>query len=235
MALPGDQHERAPGGGKRIRVGFPRCRPAAFCLHRQRSKHLGFLLPKRRRQMAFSADRNARDTPAGAIFVSDFHDQQHFVWNDGSGRLWDSFYAQADDNWHFQEINTEGHPAAGNLFVSVFGAADQQHFVYTDSAGDVWDSFYIRGDDLWSYAQVNTNGHRPVGGIFVSDFFDQQHFVFPDGGGIVWDSFYAQQGNSWHFNKIQNTFDCSMGASMNELDLTRNEAPCNAINKIVSD
>ena len=172
-------------------------------------------------------------TPAGAIFVSDFHDQQHFVWNDGSGRLWDSFYAQADDNWHFQEINTEGHPAAGNLFVSVFGAADQQHFVYTDSAGDVWDSFYIRGDDLWSYAQVNTNGHRPVGGIFVSDFFDQQHFVFPDGGGIVWDSFYAQQGNSWHFNKIQNTFDCSMGASMNELDLTRNEAPCNAINKIV--
>lgn len=172
-------------------------------------------------------------TPAGAIFVSDFDDQQHFVWKDGSGRVWDSFYAQADDRWHFQEIHTGGHPAAGNLFVSVFAAADQQHFVYTDAVGDVWDSFYIRGDNRWSYAQVNINGHTLAGRIFVSDFFDQQHFVFPDGEGILWDSFYAQQGNSWHFNKIQNTFDCGMGGSMNGLDLTRNEAPCNAINKIV--
>ena len=55
------------------------------------------------------------------------------------------------------------HPAAGDIFVSVFDAADQQHFVYTDSAGKVWDSSYRRGDHSWHFHQIDTHGFdRPA-------------------------------------------------------------------------
>ena len=102
----------------------------------------------------------------------------------------------------FQQINTNGHPAAGNVFVSVFDLADQQHFAYTDRVGNIWDSFYIRGQNKWSFQQINTSGHAPVGGVFVSAFHDQQHFVWKDGSGRIWDSFYEQTDNKWHFQEI---------------------------------
>ena len=138
----------------------------------------------------------------GDAFVSVFHDQQHFVYRDNAGSIRDSFYVRSD-KWHCQEINTDGHPASGNLFVSVFDSADQQHFVYTDASGNIWDSYYARGqDNPWRYQQIGTSGHTPVGGIFVSSFFDQQHFVFRDGAGSIWDSFYSQHDSDWHFQQI---------------------------------
>ena len=169
-------------------------------------------------------------TPVGGIFVSAFHDQQHFVYRDSTGRIWDSFYVQKDSKWRFQQINTDGAPASGNIFVSVFDSADQQHFVYTDSAGNIWDSLYIRGDDRWRYQQIDTHGHRPDGGIFVSAFYDQQHFVYRDSAGLIWDSFYAQKDNEWHFGPING---CMYATSDTPEDLVPNDAPCNAINKIV--
>jgi hypothetical protein len=167
-------------------------------------------------------------TPVGGIFVSAFHNQQHFVWRDGAGSIWDSYYVQGD-GWHFQPIHTNGHPAAGGVFVSVFDSADQQHFAYTDAVGNIWDSFYRRSDDKWLFQQITTNGHTPVGGIFVSAFHNQQHFVWRDGAGSIWDSYYVQ-GDSWHFQPINTTFDCMSSTGS---DLTPNDAPCNAINKIV--
>lgn len=166
--------------------------------------------------------------PVGGVFVSAFLDQQHFVWRDASGNIWDSFYAQNGNNWRFQRINTNGHPAAGNLFVSVFDSAAQQHFVYTDGAGNIWDSFYVKDNNTWRYQQIDTSGHTPAIGIYVSAFFDQQHFVWIDATGNVWDSFYAQADNRW---QTQTVSSCMI--PMSGGDLTPNDGPCNAINKIV--
>jgi hypothetical protein len=167
--------------------------------------------------------------PVGEIFVSAFFDQQHFVFRDSAGRIWDSFYAQADNKWHFQQVNNGGHPAAGNVFVSVFGSANQQHFVYTDGVGNIWDSYYARGSNSWHFQQIDTHGHVPLGEIFVAAFFDQLHFVYRDSAGFIWDSFYAQADNEWRFQQINGC----MYATTNDDDLAPDEAPCNAINKIV--
>jgi hypothetical protein len=165
-------------------------------------------------QQINTKDAQGTHSPAGGIFVSSFHDQQHFAFRDKNGAIWDSFDAQSGNSWHFQQINTKDgngkvHPAAGDVFVSVFDAADQQHYVYADSAGDIWDSFFVRGSNSWHFQQINTKDaqgtHRPVGRIFVSAFHDQQHFVFRDSGGAIWDSFYAQTGNAWHFQRINTT------------------------------
>jgi hypothetical protein len=166
--------------------------------------------------------------PAGGVFVSAFLDQQHFVWRDVAGNIWDSFYAQNGNTWRFQEIATNGHPSAGNLFVGVFDAAAQQHFVYTDTAGNIWDSFYVRSDNVWRFQEIDIHGHPPASGIYVSAFFDQQHFVWRDTTGKIWDSFYAQRGNHWQFQTVS---DCMI--PMSGGDLTPNDGPCNAINKIV--
>jgi hypothetical protein len=137
----------------------------------------------------------------GGPAVSVFHDQQHFVGRDKYGDIWDSFYVRGD-GWHFQQIDTNGHPAAGDAAVSVFSAADQQHFAYFDSAARVWDSFYVRSDNSWHFQSINTGGHTPVGGLAVSDFHDQEHFVFRDAAGRIWDSFYVQSADQWKFQQI---------------------------------
>jgi hypothetical protein len=131
------------------------------------------------------------------------------IWAD----VWDSIQ-RTDDNWNCYQINPSGHPAptdtrreqvntngppaASDIFVSAFG--DQLHFSYTDSTGNIWDSFY-RKDHGWKFQQINTFGHTPAGGIFVSPFYDQQHFAFRDVTGTVWDSFY-RTNDGWHCNQI---------------------------------
>ena len=166
-------------------------------------------------------------TPEGGVYVKSIYDQQHFVWRDASGKIWDSFYAQNGNTWTLQQINTSGHPAAGNVFVSVFDSAAQQHFVYTDATANIWDSFYIKSSNTWRFQPINTGGHTPASGIYVSAF-DQQHFVWRDATGNLWDSFYAQAGNHW---QVQTVSDCMIPGTGG--DLTPNDGPCNAINKIV--
>jgi hypothetical protein len=146
-------------------------------------------------------DPEPRQFAAGAPFVSAFLDQQHFAFQSKDGIIWDSYYAQADNKWHFQQVNFTAIPStSGTPFVSVF--LDQQHYAYTDRVGNIWDAFYRRGQNQWDFQQINSNGHPPVGGIFVCSFHDQQHFVWKDASGRIWDSFYAQADNKWHFQEI---------------------------------
>ncbi len=139
---------------------------------------------------------------AGDPFVSAFHDQQHFVFRDKHGAIWDTFYQRDQNTWSFQEISTNGLPAASNIFVSVFGSADQQHFVYTDNAGNIWDSFYRRAQGSWDFQPIDSHGTKPVGRVYVSAFYDQQHFVFRDLTGTIWDSFYSRADEDWYCYQI---------------------------------
>jgi hypothetical protein len=201
------------------------------------------------------------------VFVSDFFDQQHFVYTDSAGNIWDSFYVRSQDKWRCAQINTGWQPAnptpgdcrqvktgtrpaVGNVFVSVFH--DQQHFVYRDSAGNIWDSFYVRSQDKWRCAQINTGWGEPttptpgdcqqvmtgthpaVGNVFVSVFgeADQQHFVYTDSAGNIWDSLFRRRVNGDGTWRQQQLNGCTFPRD-NPMDLTPDEAPCNAINKIV--
>ena len=106
-------------------------------------------------------DPDPKQNAASAPFVSAFLDQQHFAFQSKDGIIWDSYYAQGDNQWHFQQVNFTSIPAAsGAPFVSVL--ADQQHFTYLDQAGNVWDAFYKRGNpplfpiNKWDFQRDST-------------------------------------------------------------------------------
>jgi hypothetical protein len=169
------------------------------------------------------------------VSVSEFIDQQHYVIRDAQGLIWDEFFAPyRDPRWNLQQIGTQGHLASDKVFVSSFvfeaDSIEQQHFVLRDSAGSIWDSFYDRPHDQWTVQPIDNHGHVPVGSIVVSSFVDQQHFVFVDSVGALWDSFYAHRGGEphWRFQQLNGCFE-----NTDPSDVTPNEAPCNAINKIV--
>ena len=120
--------------------------------------------------------------------------QQHFVYRDALGGIWDSYYDQESNTWHLQQINaggtTSGPLAFDNPFVSVFG--EQQHFAYRDDAGTIWNSWYDRGDNKWALERINTRGwtNAPAatGGPFLWVKDQQHHFTYPDSIGNIWDS-----------------------------------------------
>jgi hypothetical protein len=162
-------------------------------------------------------DGGATSAPpaAGNLFVSVFGDQQHFAYCDKAGNLEDPFYIRGSNNWHLQKINdggaTSGPPAAGNLFVSVFG--EQQHFAYLDRSGNVEDAFFDRGSNNWHLQKINDGGATSgppaanppaAGNLFVSVFGDQQHFAYCDEAGNLEDPFYIRGSNSWHLQKVNN-------------------------------
>jgi hypothetical protein len=140
-------------------------------------------------------------TAVGSPFVSAFNDQQHFVFRNRDGTIWDSYYIRGA-GWHMQPINTAGAPAAGDMFVSVFTAADQQHFVYQDRLHNIWDSLYVRSENAWRFQLIDTQNHVPAGAAVASAFYDQQHFVWPDAAGRIWDNYFSQHDNQWHFQEI---------------------------------
>jgi hypothetical protein len=149
----------------------------------------------------------------GSPSVSVFHDQQHFVFRDKNGAVWDAFFATSEQKWHFQEVPTEPqHGAASDVFVSVFNylLLDEQHFTYTDSTGQIWDSYYVRSDGSWHSQPIDMGGHASVGAIFVSSFVDQQHVVFRDSNGQIWDSYYTA-GDGWKFQAINTPGDPTAG------------------------
>jgi hypothetical protein len=68
-------------------------------------------------------------------WVGTYTDQQHFVYLDHQGTLWDSFYVSGSNNWHLQHINNGGTtsgPPASMDFVSIWCdlTGTQQHFTY---------------------------------------------------------------------------------------------------------
>ena len=164
----------------------------------------------------------ARPNPApagfavGNPFVSVFNNQQHFVFRNRDGTIWDSYFVRAlnldgsidttNSVWHSQAISTAGNPAVGDAFVSVFTMSDpfhfdQQHFVYLDRLGHILDSFYVRSANSWRFQTINTAGHAVAGKIVVSAFYDQQHFAWIDAAGAIWDSYYVQN-DGWHVQQI---------------------------------
>jgi hypothetical protein len=145
-----------------------------------------------------AAQQLAVDVPV----VSVFHDQQHFVFCNKDGGVWDSYYARANNSWNLQQVNYLGIGASVGPAVSVFGDADQQHFAYLDGAGNIRDAYFWRGNNEWHFQQITPNGHTLKGRLFVQDFHDQQHFVWKDGAGAIWDSYYAQADHNWHFQSI---------------------------------
>jgi hypothetical protein len=150
-------------------------------------------------------------------FVSVFNQQQHFVYLDYLGTIWDSWYNGSNNSWNLQAINrtfaahgnTAGPAAASDVFVSVFN--QQQHFAYGDSHGKIWDAWYNGTNNSWNLQQINQGGNTsgPAAafqglGVFVSVFNQQQHFVYSDVNGNIWDAWYNGPRNNWNLQKINN-------------------------------
>ena len=149
-------------------------------------------------------------------FVSVFGEQQHFVYRDDHGLIWDAWYNGANGAWTLQNVNsapvgngkTNGPPAVGDPFVSVFG--EQQHFVYRGDNGVIWDAWYNGANGAWNLQNVNstpggsgkTNGPPAVGDPFVSVFEEQQHFVYFDAFGAIWDAWIEGAGSTWNLQQI---------------------------------
>jgi outer membrane protein assembly factor BamB len=190
-----------------------------------------------------------RPAPVGNIFVSTFAagglQQQHFVFRDENGNVWDRFFDQGDKTWHFQKINEDSHDsrnscphntgtsktpsAASDVFVSDF--LEQQHFVFADATNNVWDYFFDQADTTWNCQQISTGGHHPFGNIFVSTFtaggLQQQHFVFREENGNVWDRYFDQGDTTWYTQKINTAAHDSRNSC--------NTAPVATSNVFVSD
>jgi hypothetical protein len=147
---------------------------------------------------------------AGAPFLFVFGQQQHFVYRDAAGTIWDSWYDGVFDNWNLQQINlpggrTNGPAAAGDPFVSVYN--NQQHFAYTDGGGHIQDAWYDGATNSWNLQQINlpggrTNGPPAVDDPFVSVYNNQQHFTYRDSGGGVQDAWYDGATGSWNLQQI---------------------------------
>jgi hypothetical protein len=135
--------------------------------------------------------------------------------------------------------------------VDTYSEHDQQHFAYKAKDGGIWDAFYCPqcSGDKWRLQQLNcgknstcanrnpdavTDGPAAAAASFVNVYsgHDQQHFAYRTADGSIWDAFYCPQcsGDKWPLQQLQKT-PCMLMSSMS--DLTPNDAPCNAINKIV--
>jgi hypothetical protein len=199
---------------------------------------------------------------AAAPFVNEYsgHDQQHFAYRTTDGAIWDAFYCAGCNGgqWRLQQINcgnnspcanknpgavSDGPAATDGPFIDTSAEHDQQHFAYRAADGGIWDAFFCPGcsGDQWRLQQINntghggaTNGPAAVAAPFVNVYSgnDQQHFAYRVAGGAIWDAFYCAgcNGGEWLLQRLLQTL-CMMMASMD--DLTPNDAPCNAINKIV--
>jgi hypothetical protein len=196
------------------------------------------------------------DAPPAASgpFVNVFsgHDQQHFAYlatnqNGRNGEIWDAFYCPgcSGGKWQKQKINgsggvTDAPPAVSGPFVDTYAEHDQQHFTYLANNGEIWDVFYCPGcsGNKWQKQKINSGGATgtppAASAPFVNAFsgHDQQHFAYKGKDGGIWDAFYCPgcSGDKWQKQEITVSI-CMLMSSNN--DLTPNDAPCNAINKIV--
>ena len=206
------------------------------------------------------ASKGPAAAAAPSVNVYSGHDQQHFAYRTADGVVWDAFYCAqcGGGQWRLQQINcgknsscasrnpealTDGPAADDSPFVDTYAEHDQQHFAYRAKDGGIWDSFYCPqcSGNQWRLQQINDTGHggaskgpAAAAAPFVNVYsgHDQQHFAYRTADGVVWDAFYCAQcgEGQWRLQQLQNT-PCMLMSSMS--DLTPNDAPCNAINKIV--
>jgi hypothetical protein len=195
---------------------------------------------------------------APAIAVYSGHDQQHFVYRDVSGAVQDAYYCPgcSNGNWRLQQINcgpqssnacaainanatSAAPPAADGPALSLYSGHDQMHYAFKDRTGVVQDVFYCPGcnDGSWHLQEINAPGLTagpPAAAAPSIDVYlghDQQHFAYRDATGNMWDAF-ACPGCSDGYWQLQKITPC--GDVMTHMsDLTPNDAPCNAINKLV--
>jgi predicted nucleic-acid-binding Zn-ribbon protein len=195
---------------------------------------------------------------APAVVVYSGHDQQHFVYRDASGFVQDAFYCPGCNNghWHLQQINCGPHStnacatinanatsaapaAADGPAVSLYSGHDQLHYAFKDAKGVLQDVYNCPrcSNGSWQLQQINAPG-LTVGppaaaapSINVYDGHDQQHFAYRDASGNLWDAFACPgcDNGYWQLQKITPCGDVMSHMS----DLTPNDAPCNAINKLV--
>jgi len=177
---------------------------------------------------------------AGDVFVSVYNpgtgndSQQHFVYVDKNGNIWDVWYDYSG-GWHLQQINkgvnscTQGPPAVDGVFVSAYnpgGGDSQQHFTYLDKNGTICDAWYDYGGG-WHLQNIcspgnNITARQAMGHVFVCAYNpgsgndSQQHFVYvdKDGSGKIWDVFYDYQNGSgkWNLQQINKGVNsCTQG------------------------
>ncbi|MBV8277450.1 MAG: hypothetical protein JO170_19625, partial [Verrucomicrobia bacterium] len=169
-------------------------------------------------QITGSAGLTTGTGARGEPFLSVFGQQLHFVYRDGMGIIWDSWYDGVFDNWNLQQINlagpmnsgrTSGLAAVGDPFVSVYN--NQQHFVYRGPAGTILDAWYDGATATWNLQQINlaaptnngrTSGPATVSDPFVSVYNNQQHFVYRDATGAIQDAWYDGADASWQVQQI---------------------------------
>ena len=153
--------------------------------------------------------------PGGGPYVSVYHDQQHFAYQDSAGTIWDAFWDGS--HWKLQQLNLGGKtngPAAaagGGPFVSVYN--DQQHFAYQEDGGAIGDAFW--NGSHWAFQQINlqrsnpdakTDGNAAAarGGPFICPYHNQQHFAYLDqnGSGAIWDAFWDGDNSQWDLQRL---------------------------------
>jgi hypothetical protein len=167
-------------------------------------------------------------------FIGVFHDQQHFVYLDKSGIIWDSWY-DGQGNWKLQEINflssgdlrafIDSRPGAPLPVVAVWndGSDSQQHFTYlTDDPQEFSDIFWVSGQSDWGGLLIHIGdqwlrqtfvdtdvkpGSSPVVGVFGN----QQHVVYvEDFTGSLVDHWYDGE-SQWNVQRITGTFGRTSG------------------------
>jgi subtilisin-like proprotein convertase family protein len=169
---------------------------------------------------------------AGDLFVSVYHDQQHFTYRDANGNLQDCWFDGAAGGWNLQQINNANGAggtvpgeyvaaaqatvaAVGGLFVCRY--QDQDHFAYLDANGNIQDCWYDEATGHWNLQQVNagngptvpgeyvaTNGPAVEGDLFVSVCHDQQHFTYRDANGNLQDCWFDGAAGRWNLQQINN-------------------------------
>jgi hypothetical protein len=147
------------------------------------------------------------------LFVSVYNNAQHFTYYDATspGTIWDASFGPVYFNgqdtglfsWSLQQINnngrTNGPPAGGNMFVSVYN--NQHHFTYVDDTGNIQDAWWDGAKQQWKLQQIYSAGAEvTTGGPFVSVYNGQHHFTFDVIGTIV-DKFY--DGAQWNWQQIK--------------------------------
>jgi hypothetical protein len=162
-------------------------------------------------------------------FIGVFHDQQHFVYLDKTGIIWDSWY-DGNGNWKLQEINFLGsndpsvfidtRPGAPLPVVAVWtdGSNSQQHFTYLSDVEDLRDIFWdgyepsdwggllIHISAHWTRQTFVDAGVKPGSSPVVGVFGNQQHVVYlEDSTGTLVDHWYDGDSN-WNVQKINGTF-----------------------------
>jgi hypothetical protein len=159
-------------------------------------------------QQINSNGRTAAPAAAGEVSIEVTGNQQHFVFRDFSGAIWDSWYDNDVPRWDQQQINLGGRTtapaAAGDPFLTIFH--DQQHIAYRDSAGIIWDCWYDPSHTSWQVQQMNANGLTPAplatSDPFVCVLDHGHHFTFTDASGAIWNVWYFDVTSVWDWEQI---------------------------------